>query len=104
MLDLIEVTDGVIDGLASRQDAIAALPSLFSAIIQAKKDVAAACTSCGHSAAARTRLHTQYAAVRSSIVAMSPDNLRALKSLLGARQLRLVAGRTHRGVPVMHTI
>ncbi len=101
--ELVDITDGVIDALASRSDVTTAFPVLFAQLVKAKRDVTT--TKCGRCRKdIRSDLGNQYRRIKEAIVAMSPDRRTALKALIGSNKIRVAVGSTSAGVPVRHTL
>jgi hypothetical protein len=100
---IIDIEDGTIDVLASRADVLAAFPTLFHGVVQARKALTAAtCANC--LAGLRKQLNNQRAGVKRTILTLSPENLAKFKVLLGADKVRVLSGTNHQGIPVRHTL
>jgi hypothetical protein len=101
--DLVEITDGVLNGLLTSADAMAQLPGLLRPLADATAKAARACGKCGTGAAAKRALAAQLATTRLAVVGLSPQHMTTLKALLDTRQVRVLAGANSQGVPVRHT-
>lgn len=101
--DAVDITNGTIAALASRADAREALPFLLGRFAELKRKADAACRTCG-AGRAKADLAAEYDRVKTAIVALSGDNLAKFKVLLDAKQVRVLIGTNHQGVPVRHVL
>lgn len=100
---LVEISDSMITSLASRPDAVQALPGLLNPILQAQTGRKPGCKRC-QNVAVNPQLRTAYAQFHYAVVALQPAQLKQLKAFLDADKIRVVAGRNHQGIAVRHTL
>jgi hypothetical protein len=101
--DLVEITDGVLNGLLGNPQAAAQLPGLLGPLAAAVARAARACGKCGHGVAAKRALQAQLDTTKLAVVGLTPPNMATLKALLDTRQVRVLAGTNSLGQPVRHT-